>query len=177
MSNLRVGGRFIFFSLIFAATIGLALAFEEESGEKAWAEIEIQLPLYPKTENLLPFFVSSASDNQFMIDSESITVGSDGVVRYTLLVTSASGAKNVSYEGLRCDSAERQLYAFGRQDKTWSRARKAQWVKLQNPDLNRQHAALYFEYLCPNGTVVRDADAARRALVSGADASLKERSR
>ena len=177
MSHIRVCGLFIFFSLMFASITGSAASFEDESAEKPWEKIEIQLPLYPQTENLLPFFVSSTSNNQFMIDSESITVGNDGVVRYTLVITSASGAQNVSYEGLRCASAERRLYAFGRQDKTWSKARNPQWLRLQNPELNRQHAALYSEYLCPNGTIVKNADEARAALRSGSHFSVKDRYR
>jgi hypothetical protein len=177
VSNRRFCGFFLFLSLMSLSMIGLAADFEDDYAAKPWEEMATQLPLYPKKENLLPFFVSSASDNLFMLDSESITVGSDGVVRYTLVVTSASGAQNVSYEGLRCASAERRLYAFGRPDNTWSKARSQQWVRLQNPDRNRQHAALYSEYLCPNGSIVGDAAEARAALRAGGHYSLKDRYR
>ena len=50
--------------------------------EKPWAEIEAQLPSYPKEESLLPFFVSAATDNRFFVDASSISTGGDGVVRY-----------------------------------------------------------------------------------------------
>lgn len=164
MGTLRIGGLLVFFSLI---SLCAHAGFEDDYTEKSWQEIETQLPAYPKAENLLSFFVSATNDNKFMVDGESITVGSDGVVRYTLVVVSSSGARNVSYEGLRCSSMERRLYAFGRDDKTWAKARSNQWGGIRNSVTNRQHAALYSEYFCPEGMIVKNATEARAALLSG----------
>lgn len=158
-----------------ASSYALAAGFDREYEEKRWEEIEAQIPAFPKAENLASFFVSAASDNKFMIDRESIAVGADGVVRYTLVVTSLSGAQNVSYEGLRCSSAERRLYAFGRSDKTWSKARGNQWARIQESTLNRHHAAISNEYFCPGGSIVRDADEARMALSAGGHPSTVRR--
>jgi hypothetical protein len=53
------------------------------------------------------------------------------VVRYTVVVKSPAGAETVSFEGMRCESGERKLYAFGRADGQgggeWSRNRYARW--------------------------------------------------
>lgn len=166
MRNVTTG--FFLLVLLFGASAGApAAGFDSDYEEKRWEEIEAQIPAFPSPENLVPFTVSAASDNKFMIDRKSIAVGVDGVVRYTLVVASPSGAQNISYEGLRCSSGERRLYAFGRSDKSWSKARSNQWVRIQESTLNRHHAALYFEYFCPNGMIVRDADEARTALLSG----------
>ena len=35
-------------------------------------------------------------------------------LRFTLVIVSPSGARNVSYEGMNCSTGERRLYAFGR---------------------------------------------------------------
>jgi len=153
----------------------LAVGFDSEYEEKRWEEVEAQIPPFPRPESLVAFYVSASTNNQFMIDCDSISVGADGVVRYTLVVTSSSGAQNVSYEGLRCSSAERRLYAFGRPDKTWSRARSNQWVRIQGSTLNRHHAALFSEYFCPAGNMVRDADEARMVLRSGGHPSTTQR--
>lgn len=168
--------RFLF-RLAFAciSTGVLAAGFDSEYEEKRWEEVEAQLPAFPKPENLDSFFVSATTDNKFMVDRDSITVGSDGVVRYTLVILSLTGVQNVSYDGLRCATAERRLYAFGRSDKTWSKARSNQWVKIQENTLNRHHAALFFEFFCPNGNIVRDADEARMALRSGGHPSTVRR--
>lgn len=134
---------------------------------KRWQESEVSMPAPPARERLQAFYVSATTENRFMLDPETISVGNDGVVRYVLIVESASGARNVSYEGIRCESAERRLYAFGRADGSWSPARGKLWVPIQGNSLNRQHAALYSEYFCPNGTIVRNADEARAALRAG----------
>ena len=124
--------------------------------EKPWVELESKLPPYPKDENLLPLYVSAATDNRFYVDAASISVGEDGVVRYTMIVKSAAGASNVSFEGIRCASHERRLYAFGRPDNTWSRARSAKWEPIRYQERNRQHHMLYDDFFCPNGIIVKD---------------------
>lgn len=142
-------------------------AEEEDYMPKRWQESEVSMPAPPARGRLQPFYVSATTENRFMLDPETISVGSDGVVRYVLVVESAAGARNVSYEGIRCESAERRLYAFGRADGSWSPARGKLWLPIQGNSLNRQHAALYTEYFCPNGAIVRNADEARAALRAG----------
>lgn len=141
--------------------------FEEDYEKKQWQEIEIQLPAAPKQESLLPFYVSAATDNRFFVDGATLSVGSDGVVRYVLLVLSPQGGRNLTFEGMRCQTRERRIYASGRQDGTWSRARRNEWVRVQDAYANRHHAALYLDYFCPLGVIVRDAAEAREALVRG----------
>lgn len=144
-----------------------ALAATADSEEAPWHEIAVELPAFPGDDNLLPFFVSATSENRFLIDSKSISVGSDDVVRYTLVIATPSGARNTSYEGIRCATAERRVYAFGRADGTWSKARGDQWVRISENSLNRHHAELFKVYFCPVGIVLRDADDARRSLRNG----------
>ena len=166
---------FLSFVLVSSSVGVLAAGFDSEYEEQRWEEIEAQLPAFPKAESLVTFFVSASTDNKFMVDRDSISVGTDGVVRFTLVVLSSSGVQNVSYDGLRCSTGERRLYAFGRSDKTWSKARSNQWVKIQGSTLNSHHAVLYFEYFCTNGYFVRDADEARMALRSGGHPSAARR--
>lgn len=139
--------------------------FDDEFDEKPWAEVEVQLPSFPEEGNLIPFRVGASSDTVYQVDGKSLSVGADGVVRYTLLVISPSGARNISYEGMRCATAERRLYAFGRPDKTWSKARSDKWVRIRGSSNNHQ-VELYGNYFCKYGHVA-DADEARRILRSG----------
>ncbi|MBT9520777.1 MAG: CNP1-like family protein [Dechloromonas sp.] len=157
-------------SLLLVAMLTSATVFadfEEDYESKQWQEIEIQLPAAPKQETLLPFYVSAATENRFFIDGATLTVGSDGVVRYVLLVLTPQGARNVTYEGMRCETRERRIYASGRLDGSWSKARKNEWVRIQDAYANRQHAALFLEYFCPIGNIVQDAAEARNALIKG----------
>jgi hypothetical protein len=146
---------------------GLALAqvpvpnrFEEDFDDdtKPWQEIALQLPAAPASENLLPFQAGAAATQSFAIDAKSLTVGSDGVVRYTLVATSQGGAKSISYEGIRCESFERKLYAFGHANGSWSRSRRDKWEPIPRVVANFQHGTLAREYFCADKQVAGPAE-------------------
>ena len=126
-------------------------SFEEafNDDERPWVEVETQLPSKPDDADLVEFAVSGATSYRFAVDTKSLTIGTDDVYRYTLVAVSAQGARNVSYEGIRCATHQRKIYAIGRQDGTWTRARNAAWTRIEEVGNNRQHAALEKEYFCP----------------------------
>ncbi|MDA8128952.1 MAG: CNP1-like family protein [Betaproteobacteria bacterium] len=147
---------------------GAWMDFDHEfEQDKPWTEVAAQLPAYPKDPDLIPFEVSSATNNRFFVDAKSISVGPDKVVRYTAVVKAAGGATNVSYEGIRCDTAERRLYAYGHPDGTWSRARDSGWHDIRLRSLLSYRKALYEDHFCPDGVTVRDAKAAVESLRRG----------
>jgi hypothetical protein len=141
--------------------VGFERDFEED---KPWVEVAAQLPAYPKPENLIPFNVSSATRNQHFVDAESISVGSDLTIRYTVVIETAGGAKNVSYEGMRCESGERRLYAYGQPDGTWSKARNAGWVGIKMRSLLSYQKALFEDHFCRDGIRIRDKEEAVKSL-------------
>lgn len=155
-----------FFLAMLALGLPLSVmaGFEEDYEAKNWQEIAVQLPPAPKPENLIPFYVSAATDNRFFVDSASVSVGSDGVVRYTLVITTTGGARNVSFEGIRCKAREKRVYAFGRSDGSWSKSRSNQWDTVRQLDVNRQHAALFLDHFCPDGVIVVNTQEALRSL-------------
>jgi hypothetical protein len=132
--------------------------------DKAWVEVAAQLPAYPKTENLLPFAVSSATPNRHFIDAASISVSEDKVIRYTVVIEAAGGAKNVSFEGLRCESGERRLYAYGHPDGTWSKARNAGWEGIKMRSLLSYQKALFEDHFCRDGIRIRNREEAVKSL-------------
>jgi len=135
--------------------------------DRPWVEIEAILPAAPQQANLLPIDVNQLSDNRFFVDEASVHYGSDDVIRYTMVIVSPSGARNVTFEGMRCETGERRLYAFGRADGSWSRAKNSSWQRIEGAKLNRQHAALYRDYFCTTGSSVSDTEGARRVLHDG----------
>lgn len=144
-------------------------AFDEE--KTPWKEIEAKIPAYPKLENLLPFDGGGASPHRFFIDAQSISVGEDGVVRYTLVVRTAGGATNVSFEGIRCEERQQKYYATGQPDGGWMRARNPQWRPIDpTREINRHHNALYQDYFCTGprrGQTVRNVKEALERLKRG----------
>lgn len=149
-----------------------AEGFDSDYEEKPWVEIEVHLPAFPAKENLIPFQVGVKRDIQYFVDGNSLSVGTDDVIRYTLVIVSSAGAQNISYEGLRCATAERRLYAFGRSDKTWSKARSNQWVKVQGGS-NNHSVGLYTNYFCTVGaSTIMSAEDARKVLRAGGQPAL-----
>jgi hypothetical protein len=157
---------------VFAcAEIGEAVGFHKRAGsdynESEQVEESATLPAYPKDADLIEFYVSPIATNHFFVDGASLSVGKDGVVRYTLVVKTAGGATNVSYEGIRCGANEYRLYATGRADGTWAKAQRSDWRPIENKTVNRHHAALNRDFLCPVGTPINTAEEGRNALRRG----------
>jgi len=105
--------------LALAAGCAQPRTFTDELDTKPWEAQKALLPPYPKAASMVPFYVGPGPF-AFFVDSGSVRVGQDGVVRYTLIARSRSGATNVSYEGIRCEGYARRVYAFG-SDASWSR--------------------------------------------------------
>jgi hypothetical protein len=140
---------------------------DEFESDKPWIEQMTQLPPYPEERSLLAFDSGAITDNQYLVDTDSIKIGGDGVIRFTLVVRSSTGAMNVSYEGIRCATDERKLYALGRNDKTWAQPRVSEWQKI---DLVRQFYAqreLAKNIFCPHRQIVTNKDDAIQALKAG----------
>ncbi|MCH8620173.1 CNP1-like family protein [Undibacterium sp. TS12] len=154
MPNIQLR-HFIILALSCLPLVG-SYAAELEEDDKEWHEVALQLPEAPKPENLLNFY--NSGNQSFAIDTKSLSVAADGTIRYTLVATSSAGAKNISYEGLRCQTYEVKLYAFGRPDGAWSRSRRNQWEAISNRGLNKQHSTLYSEYFCEGHTIAGKAE-------------------
>lgn len=149
--------------LVFLAahmTARAQLRFEEDFDDpyKPWQEIVVQMPAPPQPENLVPFYVSAAATHDFMIDAKSLKVGTDGVVRYTLVSISQGGVRNVIYEGIRCGTFEEKQYAFGQPDGSWSRSRQDQWKPISGTGSNRHQSALARDYFCDVRTLAGDTE-------------------
>ena len=128
--------------------------FEGSSDGKEWVELPVSLPPFPEDRNLVRFAVSPAATAGFLIDATSITYGSDDIWRFALVIRTAGGAENVSYEGIRCATYERRLYATGRRGQGWVSSRNDAWLPISENTLNRYHAALAKEYFCPPGAAI-----------------------
>jgi hypothetical protein len=119
--------------------------------KSVWTEDKITAlpPLPGPSAQLLPFDVSSVTSNTYAVDAKSVSVGSDGVVRFTVVIVTPSGARNVYYEGIRCDTYEWRRYASV--DDTghdWDQTVANNWRRIETSQLNAYHGALYSDYMC-----------------------------
>ncbi|MCL1886508.1 MAG: CNP1-like family protein [Betaproteobacteria bacterium] len=124
-------------------------AEEDAAPKKEW---EVVLPAFPKDEDLLPFYVSPIQTQKFAIDKKTLATD-EKEIRYTLVGLSSSGAKNITYEGIKCDGGLYRRYAMGRYDGTWSPSQHNEWKDIHFQDANRPQAALVLHYFCQGRAV------------------------
>lgn len=124
-----------------------------------WTENKVDtLPSLPQATTLLPFDVSGNTPLTFAVDSKSLSVGDDGVVRFTVVVKSPSGAYNVNYEGIRCDTYEWRQYAGLNADHDgWDTSVATPFARIEDGTLNAYQASLYQDYMCANKTTAGNA--------------------
>ena len=161
----RARGALSLAALALAAGCAHPTVFVDQLAAKPWDEQKTLLPPYPKSGSLVPFYVGPSAFS-FFIDQASVGVGDDGAVRYTLVARSASGATNVSYEGIRCDVYESRIYAFGRSDGAWSQATNAKWMPIDRLATSPQ-TSLADDFFCSQRGPVRTTEDALAALARG----------
>lgn len=138
--------------------------FKSDEETQPWAEAETDFPAYPKPENLIPFEVSPVTRNRHFVDASSVSVGKDNVVRYSVVIEAGGGARNVSFEGMRCGAGERRIYSYGQPDKTWSKARNEAWEAINFNSVFSYQKVLYEDFFCPEGIQVKNASEAVQRL-------------
>jgi hypothetical protein len=155
---------FLFSAAVLTAFATPARAQDLDMETKPWREIEAALPAYPRTENLVPLIAGQASGHRFFVDAPSLSIGSDGVVRYTLVIRTSGGAMNVTHEGMRCNERVLKIYAVGQQSGAWQQARDPQWRRLEYRTINNHHGILHSDYLCDGREPVKSAQEMVRRL-------------
>ncbi len=152
------------FFLVFLAVLALYAPFafsanaDDADSDALKAESPVVMPAPAQKNNLLSFYVSPTTTLDFAVDAKSVSVTEEGTVRFVLIVTSQSGASNISYEGIRCSTGEKKLYAVGQTNGSWTAARRDVWETIIDRGINRQHAALAKDYFCETGMVAGKAE-------------------
>ena len=79
-----------------------------------WQEQNAVLPAYPRDGNLVEVALDHPEVTyRVFLDRKALSSDEDGVVRYTAVLESPAGARNVIYEGIRCSKGSYKQYAFG----------------------------------------------------------------
>ncbi len=124
--------------------------FNPNVEEYKWAEQDTRLPPFPKDDNLIEFQVTRPNAAfHYFIDPDSISyTEADGVVRYTVVIRSRSGANNVAFEGMRCSTREYKTYAFGNGKGKFVQPRRVEWKRIAENDYTRYRQDLAEFYFC-----------------------------
>lgn len=95
--------------------------------EPEWAETQVPPPPAFDMRKLVAVDVPGSA-LAYGVDPASIQISKkDGIVRYVMVATSTSGARNVMYEGLRCSTGEFKTYARYSPEGEWKPVSDAQW--------------------------------------------------
>ena len=148
--------------------------WEAEQDKRNFRDGDVRLPEAPRNENLIEFPVSASSSFRFYIDSASLSLARDDVVRYTMVARSPSGVLNVSYEGIRCTNKTYRVYALLGSDGRWQPGGQEEWREIEAKRIQRWHNSLYMDYFCPRGLRAADVAEALQALRNGGHPSVME---
>jgi hypothetical protein len=92
-----------------------------------WVEEQAPPPPAFSKEHLIPIDLPLHMTVKVGVDPNSIVVGSDGVVRYVLVITNTTGTTSALYEGIRCISDEVKTYARLGSSGTWTMLTSQTW--------------------------------------------------
>jgi len=124
----------------------------DDSQDKVWQEGAVELRSLPADEDLLPVQVDSLPPGlQANLAASSLSYNpEDRVLRYWLVITSPAGAYNATFEGMRCETAEYKVYAYGnpRRKPPVQPAPKAAWKALNANWRSDYRAELMRTLLC-----------------------------
>lgn len=137
---------------------------------KKWQEQAVRMPAWPQDADLIEIKLDGPADDfRHFIDRRSLATGSDDVVRYTLVTEASSGARNVSFEGLRCTpKGAYKTYAYGSGARFSPTGVAEQWQPIDERSRDRFRYELWRHYLCvPRLFKPRDRKDQIRMLKSG----------
>ena len=121
--------------LLLVCVAGTAAALAQNNNfvePPPWAEVMQAPPAAFNLDKLIPVANPTRSNLSYGVAPDTVSVGSDKVVRYVIVAKSPRGAMNVLYEGVRCDTREVKAYASWRLDSGWRELSDPQWEELRN---------------------------------------------
>lgn len=113
-----------------------------------WKEVDTRLPAYPRDADLVSVALGPTDTLKLYIDTNSVSLADDRVLRFTLIVESSSGARNVFFDGMRCETRQFKTYAVGSSDGKFVPVKNAQWQDIPRPSRNEFRFHLFQHFVC-----------------------------
>ena len=120
-----------------------------EKKEKGWKEEATAFPPQPSESDLIAIDAGRIqSGTQYLIDLKSLSVKADQITRYTVVIESQTGVRNVFHEGIRCKTREYKTYGFVNSQGSFKEISKASWKQVFGHGLSDHRAVLHKYQLC-----------------------------
>jgi hypothetical protein len=163
--------RFLALLLIPAVSSAGVPAEDEEAGwspghmppAEPWREQASELPDYPVQNRLVEISVQTGNyPYDVFIDTGSLEVGGDGVVRYVVVIRSRAGAENIAFEGIHCRERTFRRYAYGINN-AWQPVTGGDWQALKTGGMGHYRFVLYRDYVCdPSNPGMKESEMIQR---------------
>ena len=124
---------------------------QEKSDDTLWSDAAT-LPI--GSARLVEYAGTESSRNRFWLDLASVTAAGQSIVRFSTVIESDSGVRNVRHEAIRCASKERKLLAIGRADGSWSVTANPSWSLIGDGSATNQGHTTLFRAFCFGGATV-----------------------
>ena len=125
--------------------------------EEPVPESPVRLPAFPRGEDLVELDAADFDLGvRVFLDPGSLSQPAPGVVRYTMLLVSATGTGNLFYESIDCERGEWRTLAFGTGAGTFELMREARWRSLEGTTAIGHRRALARNYICIRGRRLPD---------------------
>jgi len=152
---------FVCSALLVLSTLFAVSGFAEQENDdpdlgggfielERWQEGEVIMPPYPQADDLLKVEVDRVDmPFDFYLDSKNISISPQaGLIRYTVVIRSNSGANNVLFEGMRCQTREYRTYAYGAYDKKFVKAQTSKWAYIEESGFMAHRYNFFQYYMC-----------------------------
>jgi hypothetical protein len=186
-SRQRLAGILLAFVLGIAQSVLAQPDLERKASERGflsdpedkWSESDqIKYPEAPREPNLARLDPELIRDRyKYFIDRASVTMGSDRVLRYTVVIEPPDGARNVFYEGIRCATSEFKTYAYATNTGKFRPLAAQKWRKLKTTAPYDYRRLLAERYVCNSEGWALDEEQVQKRLAQGDPASARLRPR
>jgi hypothetical protein len=116
--------------------------------KKPFAEMDVVLPTQmPDPKNVKGLLITVGSPLFFGIDTTSVAVGDDDVVRYVMAIHNPSGTQQIKYEGIRCDTLEYKVFGHVNAEGKWI-LDNTDWKTIPKGGYNQYQSVLAWNGFC-----------------------------
>jgi hypothetical protein len=116
--------------LLCVAASGVSAQLMDEDPD--WKEVEIPAPPAFRVDRLVALDMPRHISLKVGLDPDTLRVTPDGIIRYVMVATAASGSTYASYEGIRCVTGEVKVYARHGATGQWIPVKDPQWKPLND---------------------------------------------
>ncbi|WP_210544638.1 CNP1-like family protein [Rhodoferax sp. PAMC 29310] len=117
-----------------------------------WKESEAPSPPSFTQKNLIPLNMPNYVSLKFGVDPQTLTITSDGIVRYVVVATNSSGSMAAMYEGIRCATGEVKTYARFNSSGEWDTLKRPEWLDLAGKQPSKHALVLARQGVCEGAT-------------------------